>query len=97
VAKTKKKKAGATKRASTRKPASGAKKKATKARAAVSPFKAARAQLAKNLAGIDRDRSAANLDEARTVMSRMMADMDWLCDENNPDGCGPHMVFPRPN
>lgn len=100
----KKKRPTARKRTAARRKTAGAAKRAGK-RAAKRPTRRPpdHVDLKTLRATIDRD--AKRLERMQTRDPRaaavrrqlevMMSDLDSLCDPNNPDGCGPDMVFPR--
>ena len=97
-----KKKRAAKRAKTTRK--STTRRKATRARAAAAPAQKLKLKDLRPLV----QRSVSSLEtvaagepgrysEARARLQRWMDDMDWLCDLQNPEGCGPDMVFPRPS
>ena len=67
----------------------------TRARAGAVDLKAIRQQLEVSVGRLQQMTTrGASADVVRGRLERMMADLDDLCEENNPDGCFPSMVFP---
>lgn len=95
----KKKRAGATRRAGTGRKASSRKKTVRKrtsgARAEQVDLKAIRRQLEVSAGRLEKmSTRGISTERVRSHLESMMADLDGLCDRNNPDGCAPTMVFP---
>jgi hypothetical protein len=93
----KKKRAGATKRAGTRRKAARAPRKRTAgASAKTLKLRDLRPLVEKSIRNLEiaSARAPGRYSETRARLQRWMDDMDWICDDNNPDGCGPVMVFP---
>jgi hypothetical protein len=99
----KKKRAGTTKRSvARRKPvvrAKRARKRAPRKSADQVDLKAIRRDLEKSAALLEKlsTTRAIRTDAVRRRLETMMSELDALCDPDNPDGCGPHMVFPDPS
>lgn len=94
------KKKTATRRPAGRKTAS-ARSKSRRTASAKTPagglkLSALRAQIDRALRKIDvaAAKEPARYDEARVRLARWAADIDDMCDPQNPFGCGPIMVFP---
>ena len=98
----KKRRAGSAKRAGARRKAPSRKRstarRTTRARANEVDLKAIRRQLEVSAGRLEKMASTRGIstDVVRGRLERMMADLADLCDPNNPDGCGPSMVFPPP-
>lgn len=61
-------------------------------------LKDVRRQIETALASLEtvKAREAPRYDQTAERFQSMLSDIDWLCDPDNPDGCGPDMVFPIP-
>lgn len=94
----KKKRAGATKRAATRRKAPSrktARKRTSGAQAERVDLKAIRRQLEVSAGRLEKmSTRGVSTEGVRSHLEKMMAELDDLCDRNNPDGCAPTMVFP---
>lgn len=93
----KKKRAGTTRKTvARRKPASRAKRaKKRSTGAGRVDLKAIRRQLEVSAARLETlSARGVRTDTVRQRLETMMSELDNLCDPNNPDGCGPDMVFP---
>jgi hypothetical protein len=96
----KKKRAGAAKRAGTRRKTTRrrttTRKRTTGPSATRVDLKALRRQIEQSAARLETISTTRgiNTEAVRGRLERMMADLDDLCDRNNPDGCHPTMVIP---